>query len=187
MLFCKPDPNDMAVPFFMSLNPFINDEQTWKAFSRIPSIFNHDVLNYVGTDKGVICFHTGGVDSTGYFFLWNPVTDQCVTVSFPNGITPTSVKHSGFGQWTDVSEAIYPTMSLFNSTISMNDDIYWLSKDKDEINNGCHVLIAFNLSHRSCSIVKIPFNVCCEEWTFISIDNSLGIATWFNVSASHKT
>ncbi|KAF7835306.1 uncharacterized protein G2W53_010165 [Senna tora] len=139
MLFCKLDPNDMALPVFMPLDPLINDEQARKTFSRIPSIFNHDVLNYVRTDKGVICFYTGGVDSMCYFFFWSPVTDQCVTVSFPNGITPTS---------------------------------FWFR---------------VRPQYRSCSIMKISFNVCCEEWAFISIDNSLGIATWFNVSASHKT
>ncbi|KAF7841927.1 hypothetical protein G2W53_004225 [Senna tora] len=96
ILFCVPDPNDMALPFFMQIDPFINDYETRKTFTRVPSIFNNDRLNYVRTDKGVICFHSRDMDSIGCFFFWNPLTDQCLTVSLPNGATSASVMRCGF-------------------------------------------------------------------------------------------
>ncbi|KAF7835414.1 F-box/kelch-repeat protein [Senna tora] len=86
----------MALPFFMQIDPFINDYETCKTFARVPSIFNNDRLNYVGTDEGVICFHSRDMDYNGCFFLWNPLTNQCLTVSLPNGATSTSFMRCGF-------------------------------------------------------------------------------------------
>ncbi|KAF7835743.1 uncharacterized protein G2W53_010602 [Senna tora] len=68
MLFCVPEPRDIAHIFFIQINQYVNDYLTRKTFSKIPSVFGNDVINYVGTDYGVICFHSRGVMRCGFVF-----------------------------------------------------------------------------------------------------------------------
>ncbi|KAF7841885.1 uncharacterized protein G2W53_004183 [Senna tora] len=116
----------MALPFFMQTDPFINDYETRKTFTRVPSIFNNDRLNYVGTDEGVMRCGFSFDHNYGQFIIvlmWSTRHDR--TQSFVSNFCSNS------RQWTNVATAEYPAYFLFKTTINMNGYIHWLSTNED--------------------------------------------------------
>ncbi|KAF7826546.1 F-box/kelch-repeat protein [Senna tora] len=191
MLFCVLEKQEQDLPFFLQMSLVVNDERTMQSFACLPSFFSCKEIKLVGTDEGFLCFLTKHEFDNEYFWLWNPVTHQIVNVALPSVISPGALMRYGFGfernngefvivvmwdscerqsnvgsmavyssfsrTWSDVSSPEYCPQILFDSSIHINGCVYWISMNKDTSYGNSHVVVG------------------------------LGVVTWFNVSALHKT
>ncbi|KAF7807453.1 hypothetical protein G2W53_039614 [Senna tora] len=89
--------------------------------------------------------------------------------------------------WCDVPHTRYAASLLYDSSVYVNGCVNWLSTKKDTSHGNCHVVVSFKLQDRSWRITKVPFPVSDTEWGFINVGDTLGIATWFNVTEYHKS
>ncbi|KAF7807452.1 uncharacterized protein G2W53_039613 [Senna tora] len=91
-IMCK-----IVVPFFLQLDPVVEDERTLANFSRVPNFFCDKMVTFVGCDEGVLCFRTNVDNGGDRFKLWNPVTCQSVDVGHPAGLSSGMNMRCGFG------------------------------------------------------------------------------------------
>ncbi|KAF7814815.1 F-box/kelch-repeat protein [Senna tora] len=148
-------------------------------------------------NEGVLCF-LGKRGNELSFYLWNPVTQQTITVSLPNVVNAGMLMRFGFDHnkgefvivlmtWSEVSKTIYCPHILFDSSIHINGHVYWLSVTKDKDYGDSHIVVGFSLHNGTWTAGQVPFDVRHSKWVFVNINNSLGVATWSNASALHNT
>ncbi|KAF7826881.1 F-box/kelch-repeat protein [Senna tora] len=96
MLFCVPDLDGGALPFFLQLHPLVDNERAVVTFSRIPSFLGQATVTFVGSDEGVLFFHNSLHSDGVILHMWNPVTEQAVDVCPPAGLTYGMIMRCGF-------------------------------------------------------------------------------------------
>ncbi|KAF7825052.1 uncharacterized protein G2W53_016216 [Senna tora] len=206
MLFCLLEEEGPAVPFFLQLDPVVEDEHTLANFSIVPNFFCDKVVTFVGCDEGVLCFRTNVDNGGDRFKLWNPVTcheyalwlwydhhtqEFYIPVIWDLPQEPEQTFMSMFCSfscaWCDVPQTGYAASLLYDSSVYVDGCVNWLSTKKDTSHDNCHVVVSFKLQDRSWRITKVPFPVSDTDRGFINVEDTLGIATWSNVTEYHKT
>ncbi|KAF7811995.1 F-box/kelch-repeat protein [Senna tora] len=197
MLFCVPVHQQVALPFFWQVDPFLVDEQIPQIFSRLPTFFAHDVVSLIGVDEGVLCFCNNVDQANQCFYLWNPVTHQSVKVVFPYSCVSGVFIRCGFGFDRNNGEFIIVAMrhsspeetttfvSIFRSYSRTWSDVPPLEYgssllfDKSMHIKGFIYWLSSNkdISHGDSHIV-IAYDITASSWSFLKVSFTVCASEW---------
>ncbi|KAF7812026.1 uncharacterized protein G2W53_033002 [Senna tora] len=87
-LFYVPENKEAYRPFFLQLDPLVNENRTLDSFARVPNFVGTNEITLVDADEGVLCFLGKDENNDACFYLWNPITHKNVSVELPDNVNP---------------------------------------------------------------------------------------------------